>query len=123
MMMGDYMSINQAEIWIVTFNPTTGQEIGKTRPAIVVSSNQVGKLALRTVVPITDWKESYSSYPWMIKIIPNEGNGLSKVSAIDCFQIKNLSTDRFVQKIGDVENIFQIHSTIAKALNPLYKLN
>lgn len=117
------MNINQAEIWLVTFNPTTGQEISKKRPAIVVSSDQVGKLKLRTVVPITDWKDTYIHYPWMIKIIPNTQNNLSKESAIDCFQVKSLSTDRFIQKIGDVKNIFDIHSTITKTLNPLYKLN
>lgn len=98
MMMEVCMNINQAEIWLVTFNPTTGQEISKKRPAIVVSSDQVGKLKLRTVVPITDWKDTYIHYPWMIKIIPNTQNNLSKESAIDCFQVKSLSTDRFIQK-------------------------
>ncbi len=107
------MNINQAEIWLVSFNPTTGQEIGKKRPAIV----------LRTVVPITDWKNTYANYPWMMKISPNIENNLSKESAIDCFQVKSLSTDRFIQKIGDVKNIFDIHSTITKTFNPLYKLN
>lgn len=116
------MNINQAEIWMVTFNPLEGQEIGKTRPAVVVNGNQVGKLKLRTVVPITDWKEIYLNYPWMMKVTPDIENNLSKDSAIDCFQIKSLSTDRFVQKIGIVKNIFQIHTTIAKTLNPLYKL-
>ena len=116
------MNINQAEIWMVTFNPLVGQEIGKTRPAVVVNGNQVGKLKLRTVVPITDWKEIYLNYPWMMKVTPDIENNLSKDSAIDCFQIKSLSTDRFVQKIGIVKNIFQIHTTIAKTLNPLYQL-
>jgi mRNA interferase MazF len=122
MTMGACMNINQAEIWLVSFNPTTGQEIGKKRPAIVVSSDQVGKLKLRTVVPVTDWKDAYVNYPWMIKINPNTENNLSKESAIDCFQVKSLSTDRFIQKIGDVKNIFDIHSTIAKTFNPLYRL-
>ena len=63
MMMEDCMNINQAEIWLVSFNPTTGQEIGKKRPAIVVNSDHVGKLKLRTVVPITDWKNTYAIYP------------------------------------------------------------
>ena len=117
------MNINQAEIWLVSFNPTTGQEIGKKRPAIVVNSDHVGKLKLRTVVPITDWKNTYANYPWMMKISPNIENNLSKESAIYCFQVKSLSTDRFIQKIGDVKNIFDIHSTITKTFNPLYKLN
>ena len=123
MMMEDCMNINQSEIWLVSFNPTTGQEIGKKRPAIVVSSDHVGKLKLRTVVPITDWNNRYLNYPWMIKITPTTENNLSKESAIDCFQVKSLSTDRFIQKIGNVNNIFDIHSTITKTLNPLYKVH
>jgi len=117
------MTMGQAEIWLVTFYPTIGQEIGKTRPAIIVNDDQAGKLKLRTVVPITDWKDVYAHYPWMIKIAPNRENGLSKDSAIDCFQVKSLSTDRFVQQIGFVKNIFQIHSTITKTFNPLYRLS
>ena len=53
----------------------------------------------------------------------NKEYNMSKESAIDCFQVKSLSTDRFIQKIGDVKNIFDIHSTITKTFNPLYKLN
>ncbi|MGM0624195.1 MAG: hypothetical protein ACQESH_09290 [Campylobacterota bacterium] len=47
---------------------------------------------------------------------------LSKESAVDCFQVKNLSTDRFVKKIGKVKNIFEIHSTVTKTFNFHYKL-
>jgi mRNA interferase MazF len=96
------MNINQAEIWLVSFNPTTGQEIGKKRPAIVVNSDHVGKLKLRTVVPITDWKNTYANYPWMMKISPNIENNLSKESAIDCFQVKSLSTDRFIRSVDGI---------------------
>lgn len=116
------MNIKQAEIWLVTFYPTIGQEIGKTRPAVVVNDNQAGKLKLRTVVPVTDWKDAYSNYPWMIKVTPDSANGLSKESAIDCFQIKNLSTDRFVKQIGFVENVVEIHGKIVKTLNLRYRL-
>lgn len=116
------MNIEQVQIWLVTFYPVIGQEIGKTRPAVVVNGDQAGRLKLRTVVPITDWKDVYAHYPWMIKITPNAANHLSKDSAIDCFQVKSLSTQRFVKQIGMVDNIFQIHSTIAKTFNPLYRL-
>ena len=54
----------------------------------------------------------------------NTQNGLSKTSAIDCFQIKNFSHERFVEKLGSVDALFlaTIHATIVKALNPLYSL-
>lgn len=116
------ISILQGEIWLVEFFPNVGQEIGKTRPSVVVNDDKAGKLNLRTIVPITDWKENYKYFPWMIEIEPSSVNGLSKKSAIDCFQIKNYSTTRFVKKIGNVSNIFEIHKTIAKTLNSKYSL-
>ena len=43
----------RGEIWLVNLNPTVGAEIHKTRPAIVISSDYIGKLPLKLVVPIT----------------------------------------------------------------------
>jgi len=90
----------QNEIWLINLDPTIGAEIQKTRPVIIVNDNSVGKLPLKIIVPITDWKERYEIAPWMIKIEPNEQNNLSKISAIDCFQIRCVSENRFVKKLG-----------------------
>ena len=124
MMTVDSMNIKQGEIWLVEFFPKVGSEIAKQRPAVIVSADEIGILPLKTVVPITEWSSQYSSYPWMIKIENNIQNGLSKTSAVDCFQIKNFSHDRFINKIGqlDSDTIYKIHTTIAKTLNPLYRL-
>ncbi len=113
------MDINQKEIWLVDFSPKIGAEISKIRPAIVVSSDIIGKLPLKTIVPITNWSKSFSSYPWIIEINPNDLNGLSKQSAIDCFQIRNFSTQRFNNKIGKIEeDIFKkIQQTIIKTIS------
>ena len=51
-------------------------------------------------MPITDWKEKYEIAPWMIKIEPNQLNNLSKVSAADCIQVRSLSQERFIKKLG-----------------------
>ena len=34
----------KGDIWLVDFDPTTGSEIGKKRPAVVISENLIGKL-------------------------------------------------------------------------------
>lgn len=44
----------RGEIWLVDFDPAVGAEIGKVRPAVVVSLDTVGPLPLRLIVPITD---------------------------------------------------------------------
>lgn len=92
--------MDRGEVWLLNLDPTVGAEIRKTRPVVIISSNSIGKLPLRVVVPLTDWKEHYQTAPWMVKISPNETNGLAKLSSADTFQIRSVSTVRFVRKLG-----------------------
>lgn len=94
--------MKQGEVWLINLDPTIGAEIKKTRPAIVVSDDSLGRLPLKIIVPITDWKDRYEIAPWMIKIDPNQKNGLMKDSSADCFQIRSVSQERFVRKIGTI---------------------
>ena len=113
------MDIRQKDIWLVDFSPKIGAEISKIRPAIVVSSDMIGKLPLKTIVPITNWSDSFKDYPWMIEINPNETNKLSKQSAIDCFQIRNFSTKRFNKHLGNIDDktFKKIQQTIIKTIS------
>lgn len=52
-------SMKQGEIWLINLDPTIGAEIKKTRPAIIVNDNSLGKLPLKIIVPLTDWKGRY----------------------------------------------------------------
>ena len=110
--------------WSVSI-PQKGSEISKLRPVIIASHNAIGRLPLKTVVPITDWEKSYGEYPWMQKIDHKPANELSKISAADRFQVKNFSDERFIKKIGEIDTktLFDIHTTIAKTLNPTYSLS
>ena len=89
---------------MINLDPTIGAEIKKTRPAIVVNDNTLGKLPLKIIVPLTDWKDRYDVAPWMVKISPDAKNGLDKESAADCFQVRSLSQERFVKRLGLVSN-------------------
>jgi len=119
------MSIKQGEVWLVKFYPQVGSEISKLRPAVIISHDTVGKLPLKTIVPVTDWKSNYTHYPWMLQVNKNKQNGLSKTSAIDCFQVKNFSNNRLMEKMGTIDDnlLKQIHETAAKTFNPNYTLN
>ena len=95
--------MKRGEIWLINLDPTIGAEIRKTRPAVIVNANELGKLPLSIIVPITDWKEHYSIAAWMVKIIPSSQNGLSKLSSADCFQVRSVSHTRFVKKLGHLK--------------------
>lgn len=94
--------MKQNEVWLINLDPTIGAEIKKTRPAIIVNDNSLGKLPLKIIVPVTDWKERYEIAPWMVKIEPTSKNGLTKESSADCFQVRSLSQRRFVERLGEL---------------------
>ena len=93
---------SRGEIWLINLDPTIGHEIKKTRPAVVVSSNSIGKLPLKIIVPITDWKPSFADCPWMIYLEPDGENGLRKKSAADTFQVRSVDQARLVRKLGQL---------------------
>lgn len=68
---------------MVNFDPTVGAEIKKKRPAIVVSSDAVGKLPIKLIAPVTDWKDRYLNNVWHVKIFSDRSNGLIKNSVVD----------------------------------------
>lgn len=92
----------RGEIWLVNFDPTVGAEIKKVRPAIVISSDAVGKLPIKLIAPVTDWKPYFSQNFWHVKIEPDPTNGLTKVSAIDALQLRGVDLERFIRRLGNV---------------------
>ena len=106
--------MRKGEVWLINLDPTIGAEIRKTRPAVIVSEDAIGVLPLRVIVPLTDWKEHYAVAPWMVAIMPDKKNGLAKPSSADAFQIRSLSQERFVQRIGmfDEEQMVQVLKAI-----------
>lgn len=111
--------MKQSEVWLINLDPTIGAEIKKIRPAIIVSDDSLGRLPLRVIVPITDWKDRYDNAPWLIKISPNSKNGLIKDSSADCFQVRSVSQERFIRKIGNVSEIimYEIKVGLSKILS------
>jgi mRNA interferase MazF len=94
--------MRRGEIWLINLDPTVGAEIKKSRPGVIISSDAIGILPLRVIVPLTDWKDHYRQSAWMVKIVPKAENGLSKDSAADTAQVRSVSTSRFIQKLGAV---------------------
>ena len=85
---------------------------------MIVSDDHLGKLPLKVIVPVTDWKDRYQLAVWMVKIIPDATNGLSKTSSIDCFQVRSVSEKRFVKKLGKLSSVQRDHvkEALAKVL-------
>lgn len=92
----------RGEIWQINFNPQVGSEIQKKRPAIVLDHGH-SALPVRIVTPITAWKASRDEQnPFKVYIQPTQNNGLIKECAADSYQIKTVSLERFISKLGSV---------------------
>jgi len=96
--------MKQGNIWQINLDPTIGSEIKKSRPCLILNNDKIGKLALKVIAPITDFKEHYTLVPWMVNIEATKENGLSKKSTIDLFQVRSVSQQRLSRKIGEAEN-------------------
>ena len=92
----------RGEGWRISFDPAEGDDIKKVRTAVVVSRNSVGRLRLKIVVPITEWKTRYANYHWFVFLPPTPANGLTKDSGADAFQVKSVSETRFLDRLGEL---------------------
>jgi mRNA interferase MazF len=112
--------MKRGEIWLVNLDPTIGSEIKKTRPAVIISSDLVGILPLKIIVPFTDWKDRYETAVWMVRIDPERNNGLSKPSASDALQVRSVSQQRLIKRLGALTP-FQVAQIVQAIVNVLQR--
>ena len=94
--------MKSGDIHWVNLDPTLGDEIRKKRPVIVLNGGHDKFLRLAIVAPITGWTRNWGDNPFFVSLHPDEMNGLQKKSAVDCFQLRAISHDRFRERIGAV---------------------
>lgn len=112
--------MKRGEVWLVNLGPTIGSEIKKTRPAVIISSDLVGILPLKIIVPFTDWKDRYEFAAWMVRIEPDADNGLSKPSASDGLQVRSVSQQRLVKRLGTLTSV-QVAQIVQAVVNVLQR--
>lgn len=95
--------MKQGEIWFVKYDPSVGHEFKKSRPAIIISSNQALQHSnLVTVMAITKNRDNCIDND--IKIKKDESNRLFTDSIIKVCHISSFDKERFIKKIGIVDN-------------------
>jgi mRNA interferase MazF len=114
--------MRRGEIWLYNANPTIGDELSKIRPAIIVNSDDIGTLRLKVIVPVTGWNDAFTDVPWMVRLNPSPENQLTKTSSADTFQVRSVSQQRLIRKLGVVDSatMEQISHALAVvlAINP-----
>jgi mRNA interferase MazF len=95
--MGMVKTTSRFDIWLVSLDPTEGSEIQKTRPALIVSPDEMNKW-LRTVI-VAPMTTSIRSYP---SRVPVSFKGKEGQVALD--QLKCIDKSRLVKRLGRVES-------------------
>lgn len=90
-----------AEVYIVRFHPTTGNEIKKYRPAIIVSDiNKLVDKRFTTIIPLSTVKMHKD---FEIKLSCNVYDFLLKDSYALCWYIRTIDVSRLVHKLGNIK--------------------
>jgi mRNA interferase MazF len=101
------VSPRRSEVWLVDFGDPVGREQSGRRPALVVSADSLNKsrAGVLVVVPLTT---AYRDLPSHIEI-DRGSSGLDEVSYAECEDVKSVSEERLLGRLGSVgdEAMFQ----------------
>lgn len=87
--------MKRLEVWLVNLDPTIGSEIRTTRPAVIVSPDELNAhLNTVIVVPLATGR----SYPFRIE---TRLGGKSGVAAVD--QLRTVDKQRLVKKVSKLQ--------------------
>lgn len=111
----------RGEIYLVSFDPTVGAEIQKTRPAIVLQNDVANEYSPITIVAAITSQIDTRLYPTEVLIKPPEG-GLSKASLVLLNQIRSIDKQRLVKRLGKLNQstLDQINQAILISLGILH---
>ena len=92
----------RGEIHLVSFDPTRGAEIRKTRPALVVQNDIANRHSPITIVAAVTSHLEGRWYPTEVPIRAPEA-GLSIDSVVLLNQIRSIDRQRLARRLGTVE--------------------
>ena len=92
------MVVQRFDVWLVNLDPTIGSEIKKTRPALIVSPDEMNS-AISTVIlaPMTTKGRDYPTR------VPCVFQGKSGQVVLD--QLRTVDKQRLVKRLGRIENV------------------
>ncbi len=90
------MVVQRFDVWLVVLDPTVGSEIKKTRPALVVSPDEMnGHIATVIIAPMTTKGRDYPTR------VPCRFQGKSGQVVLD--QLRSVDKVRLVRRLGRLD--------------------
>jgi mRNA interferase MazF len=91
----------RGDIYLVSFDPTVGHEIRKTRPALVIQNDVSNRYSPITIVAAVTSSFAEPPYPTEVILDPEE-SGLPKRSVVVLNQIRSVDRQRLIKLVGHV---------------------
>lgn len=89
----------RADVYLVSFDPTLGAEIKKTRPALILQNDIANRHSPITIVAAMTSQFEEPLYPTEVLVKASEG-GLTVDSVVLLNQIRSMDTQRLVRRLG-----------------------
>lgn len=107
------MTTNRGEIWLVDFGDPIGTEQSGRRPAVVISADRLNKsrAGVVIVIPCTMRRRGLPSH---VELDPYSSD-LHELTYAKCEDIKSISAQRLVAKLGNADE--EAHFDMTKALS------
>ena len=102
----------RGEIWLVSLEPVAGSEIGKTRPALIISNDRNNEYSSTvTLIPITSSIDKV--YPFEV-FISKTDSGLQLDSKIKCNQIRTVDKLRLIKFVSKIiaERLIEVEEAL-----------
>jgi mRNA interferase MazF len=107
--------MKQREIWTADLNPVKGSEQQGIRLVVIVSGNAMNdNLGICIVCPLSSKIKNYAG---CIVLTKDGINGLEQNSEVITFQIRAISKERLIRKLGEMSK-FQLE-VLKKGLNEI----
>jgi mRNA interferase MazF len=90
----------RGDVYYVSFDPTVGVEIRKTRPALIIQNDHGNTHSQATIVAAIT-STAREAYPYEVNLNTGEG-GLPKNSVVLLNQIRTIDKKRLGKKLGTV---------------------
>ncbi|GFE70470.1 type II toxin-antitoxin system PemK/MazF family toxin [Chroococcus sp. FPU101] len=108
-------------IWLVTFDPSVGTEIRKTRPALIISGTVFNEQRSKvTVLPFTSVKPlDPRVFSAVVNVPASMENGLAVDSLLVCVEPMTFDKVRLIKQLGNLETelLEQAQKIFARYLN------
>ena len=93
----------RGEIYLVSFDPTVGHEVQKTRPAVIIQNDVSNEHSPMTIVAAISSQFGNPPRPREVLIPTGASTGLRTPSAVVLNQIRSIDRGRLQQRLGSLD--------------------